>query len=71
MSEELKRKDMDVSRSTIVQSGKSLTYGGPLKIVDEKGRTLATVKLDPKGSPLMPEHHVRAWIETEYEVKPL
>jgi hypothetical protein len=67
MSEELKKKDMDVSRATVVQSGEKLTYGGPLRLVKD-GQTVAWLKIDPKGLESAPEHHVRAWIETDCEV---
>lgn len=70
MSEELKKKDMDVSRSTIVQEGQTLTYGGPLRLV-HNGMEVARILIDPKGLKEAPEHHVRAWIETELDVYPV
>ena len=68
MSEELKKPKMDVSRATIVQSGPTIKYGGQLRIVDKQGNTLASVLIDPKGLKAAPDHFVKAWIETEYEV---
>lgn len=67
MSEELKKKDMDVSRAVIVQEGQSMTYGGQLRLV-HNGIEVARIRIDPKGLQEAPEHHVRAWIETDCEV---
>jgi hypothetical protein len=67
MSEELKKKDMNVSRATIVQRGDELTYGGCLLLMYE-GKTVARVRIDPKGLQAAPDHYVKAWIETDLEV---
>ena len=67
MSEELKKRDMDVSRSTIVQENGEIRYGGPLEL-RHKGKTVARLMIDPEGMKEAPEHHVRAWIETDLEV---
>lgn len=69
MSEELRKAEPDVNRVTITQRGKDIKYGGSLKLVDKAGKTVARVLVDPKGMKAAPEHHVRAWVETELRVE--
>ena len=70
MSEEIKKKDPDRNRVTVTQRGQAIQYGGNLKLVDKKGKTLAEIVVDPTGLKSAPEHHVRAWVETELRVEP-
>ena len=68
MSEEIKKKDPDVNRVTIRQTGKRLRYGGSLNLVKD-GEVLARIRVNPKGLRTTPKHHVRAWVETKLEVE--
>lgn len=47
----------------------NLIYAHRVRIVDDRGRTVATVVFDPEGLKSAPFHHVKAWIETDFNIE--